>query len=88
MVIGTFLMAAMTFLLAVATSVMAWMVYKTGKDDINSHRQDRDLDVLMHTFEHIISLAHLEQEQLGGLKEDTEKALNNVKQKVICRITG
>ena len=78
-------MAAATFLLAVATSVMAGFVWKTGKDDTESHKKDRITDERMHRIEHLIAFAHLEAEYLKGLKQDTQDALDQIKGEIIAK---
>ena len=87
-VLGTLIMAGATFLMAVATFVMAYRVKKAGKEDMEAHKRDRELDARMHTLEHIVSLAHLEAEHLGGLKGDTQKALDEVKEEALKRLKG
>ena len=85
-VLGPVIMAVATFVMVFATFLMVKRVKKASEDDTKAHKEDRELDAKMHSFEHVISLAHLEAEQLKGLKPDTAQALAKIKKEILKRI--
>ncbi len=70
--IGMLAMAGTTLVMAICTAVALI-------SDKKSHKQDRETDARMHTYEHIISLSHLEAEHLGGLTDETKEILDKVR---------
>ncbi len=71
-IIGMLAMAGTTFIMAFWTAVNVF-------SDKKSHEKDRETDALMHTYEHIISLAHLEAEHLHGLTPETKEMLDKIR---------
>ena len=67
------------FVMAGTTLCMVIVTYRALKSDSESHKKDRETDARMHTYDHIISLSHLEAEYLGGLTAETKEALDKVK---------
>ena len=77
-------LAAM-YAMAVATLIMAAATFCTLKSDKKSHKMDRDVDALMHTYEHIISLYHLETEHWGELTDEKQAVLKTAGKEIFKR---
>jgi hypothetical protein len=82
---ATFGMTFVTFLLAIATSVMAFFVWKASKEDAVCHQKDRITDEHMHRIEHLIAFAHLEAEYLKGIKQNTQDTLDQIREEIITK---